>query len=282
MRCEPGLRLSLAFALSIGATALLAQTPQTTPPQTPPPTAGQPPSKPAQPAGTTGRPRPTATPDARLGLTVMVTASDGKTLPGVSVRASGPVERTGETDSSGLTTFTNMTAGTYRLHFEHESFVTFEKEAVVGPGKPLRLSVTLMAAPPPPPKPEPEPAAPPPPPPPNGSDSPSTTSIPDFIESNYIGGAPVKRSPVGCAGNTTATLVQTKDPVAEHVHADADETIYVVAGEGTHRIGGRESAVAAGTFVVVPRGTPHSLTRRGSRPLIFVATLAGPACQPAK
>jgi len=76
--------------------------------------------------------------------------------------------------------------------------------------------------------------------------------------------------------------VQTKDPVTEHTHADADEAIYVVAGEGTHRVAGRDSAVAAGTFAVVPRGTPHSLTRRGSRPLIFVSTLSGPPCQSGK
>jgi mannose-6-phosphate isomerase-like protein (cupin superfamily) len=212
----------------------------------------------------------------------MVTAPDGKTLPGVSVRATGPVDRSGETDPSGLVTFTNMSAGTYRLHFEHESFITFEKEAAVAPGKPLRLNVTLTEAPLPPPPPKPEPAATPPPPPPDGSYSPSATSIPDLVEKNYIGGAAVKRVPVGCSPATTSTLVQTRDPIAEHTHAEGDETVYVVAGEGVHRITGRESAVEAGTFLVIPRGTPHSLTRRGSRPLIFVSTLAGPACHPGK
>jgi quercetin dioxygenase-like cupin family protein len=76
--------------------------------------------------------------------------------------------------------------------------------------------------------------------------------------------------------------VQTKEPVAEHTHADADEIIYVVAGEGSHRIGGRDLALAAGSFALVPRGTAHTLTRRGSRPLIFLSTLSGPPCQPAK
>ena len=146
------------------------------------------------------------------------------------------------------------------------------------PGRPPRLSVTLTAAPPPPPAPKPEPGRRPPPPVPDGNYSPSTTSIPDFVESNYIGSAPVKRSPVGCGAHSTSTLMQTKDPIAEHTHADADETIYVVAGEGMHRVGGHVSTpVSAGIFAVVPRGTPHSLTRRGSRPLIFVSTLSRPA-----
>ncbi len=211
----------------------------------------------------------------------MVTALDGRTLPGVAVRATGGVEREAETDPSGLVSFANMPAGTYRLRFDHKEFVPFEKEVALVPGRPLRLNVTLSAAPPPP-APRTEPLAPPPAPVPDASYSSSTTSIPDFVESNYIGSAPVKRSPVGCGPQSTSTLVQTKDPVAEHTHADADETIYVVAGEGVHRIGGRDTAVSAGTFSVVPRGTPHSLTRRGSRPLIFVSTLAGPPCQAGK
>jgi mannose-6-phosphate isomerase-like protein (cupin superfamily) len=283
MRCDPGIRLAIAAAVCIGAPVLLAQTPQS--PPAPQPVQQAPPTtaKPPQPAATTGRPsRPAAAADARLGLTLMVTASDGRTLPGVAVRASGPVEREAETDPSGLVTFANMSAGTYRLRFDHKEFVPFEKEVTLAPGRAPRLNVTLTSAPPPPPAPKPEPVAPPPPPAPDGSYSPSTTSIPDFVESNYIGGAPVKRSPVGCGPQSTSTLVQTKDPVAEHTHADADETIYVVAGEGMHRVAGRETAVSAGSFAVVPRGTPHSLTRRGSRPLIFVSTLAGPPCQAGK
>lgn len=212
----------------------------------------------------------------------MVTATDGKTLAGVSVRATGPVDREAQTDVSGLVSLANMSAGTYRLHFEHDEYVTFEKEVTLAPGRSPRLNVALTAAPPPPPPPKPEPAAPPPPPVPDGNYSPSTVSIPDFIEKNYIGGAAVKNSSIGCTAATTTTLVQTKDPIKEHAHADADEIINVVAGEGTIRVDGRESALSAATIVVVPRGTPHTLTRRGSRPLIFVSTLAGPPCQAGK
>ena len=212
----------------------------------------------------------------------MVTARDGRTLPGVLVTAAGPVDREGRTDDSGLVSFQNLSSGTYRLRFEHDGFVTLEKEVSLPAGKPLRVSASLTAAPPPPPPPAPEPAPPPPTPMPEGSFSPSSVSVPDFIESNYIGSAQVKRSPIGCGGHTIATLIQTKEPVAEHSHDEADETIYVVAGEGSHRISGRDSALAAGSFALVPRGTAHTLTRRGSRPLIFISILAGPPCQAAK
>ena len=212
----------------------------------------------------------------------MVTANDGRTLPGVAVRAAGPVDREAETDPSGMVTLSNMPAGTYRLRFDHKEYVPFEKEVTLATVKAPRINVTLTAAPPPPPAPKPETPAPAPPPVPDGNYVPNTVSIPDFVERNFIGRAPIKQSPLGCTAATATTLIQTNEPIKEHVHADADEMINVVAGEGMHRVNGRESAVEAGTFVVVPRGTPHSLTRRGSRPLIFVSTLAGPPCQSGK
>jgi mannose-6-phosphate isomerase-like protein (cupin superfamily) len=209
----------------------------------------------------------------------MVTARDGRTLPGVSVKATGPVEREGRTDDSGLVTLQTLQPGTYRLRFDHETFISLEKEVNVPAGKPLRISATLTPAPPPPPPPKPEPApAPPPPTVPDGTYTPSAINIPDFFESSSVGSAPVK---LGCGAHATSTLVQTREPVAEHAHAEADEMIYIVAGEGTHRVGGRDTPLKAGTFAFVPSGTSHSMSRRGSRPLIFVSTLAGPPCQPA-
>jgi hypothetical protein len=284
MRCAPStvhrvsiVVLGLVLAAA-GDFAALAQTPQNPQPtQTTPPAA-----KPPAPAPTTGRNRTTTVPP-KLTMTVMVTAMDGKTLPDVTVTALGPVEREAQTDPSGLVNFANMAPGTYRMRFEHGEFVTLEKELSLTAGKPLRATVTLSAAPPPPPPPKAEPvAAPPPSAEANGHYPPTTMSILDFIESNYIGGAQVKQSPIACSGSSTSTLVQMKQPLAEHTHADSDEIIYVVAGEGTQKMSGRETTLAAGTFIVVPKGTAHSLTRKGSRPLIFVSTLSGPPCQQAK
>jgi hypothetical protein len=286
MRCAPF--SVLCFAASLGLIAgpsdsrVIAQTPQNPPPATQPAPA-KPPASPPATAATTGRSRTPAPLPTKLTLTVMVTALDGRTLQNVAVTAVGPVDREGQTDPSGLVNFANMAPGTYRVRFEHDEFVTLEKEMSLTAGKPLRANVTLSAVPPPPPAPpKVEPVSPPPSPAPNGNYSASSMSIPDFIESNYIGSAQVKRSPVGCTGSSTSTLIQMKEPLAEHTHAESDEIIYVVAGEGTHRVGGKESALSAGIFTVVPRGTPHSMTRRGSRPLIFVSTLSGTPCQAAK
>jgi quercetin dioxygenase-like cupin family protein len=75
-------------------------------------------------------------------------------------------------------------------------------------------------------------------------------------------------------------MVQTNEPIAERSRDDADETIYVVAGEATLRMGGRDHTLTASSLVTIPRGTTHTITRRGSRPFMFVSTLSGPRCQP--
>jgi mannose-6-phosphate isomerase-like protein (cupin superfamily) len=267
MRCASSELLCLAVTLALVSPAA-AQTPPTAPP------------KPTQtPAPAAGRARQAAPANAKLALTIMVTALDGKTIPDTTVKAAGPVDREAPTDPSGLVTFQNMAPGTYRLRFEHPQFVTFEKEVTLGVGKPLRTSASLTAAPPPPaPKPEPPPTPTPAAPPASGSYSPSSVDIPDLFEKNFIGSGAVKHSPIGCTATSTSTLVQLRDPLADHANADADELIYVVAGEGTHRVAGREISLSSGVFSVVPRGTTHGITRRGRQPLVLISTMSGPAC----
>ena len=75
-------------------------------------------------------------------------------------------------------------------------------------------------------------------------------------------------------------MVQTNESIAERTRGDADETIYIVAGEGSIKMGGRDHALSASSLVIIPRGTAHSITRRGSRPLMFVSTVSGLPCQP--
>ena len=217
----------------------------------------------------------------RVTIAVFVTSMDGKPLPEVWVRASGPVDREGSTDPSGTVTFSNVTAGAYRLRFEHDSFVTLERDVAVV-GKPIKTSVALNAATPPPPPPKVEAPAPAPVATagPSGSFPPMSVDITDFFEKNFVGNAPIKRSPLGCTASSTSTLVQVRDPLPDHAHADADELIYVVAGEGTHKVAGQERQLAGGVFAIVPRGNSHSMVRRGRQPLVIISTLSGPPCQP--
>jgi mannose-6-phosphate isomerase-like protein (cupin superfamily) len=255
----------------VGATAF-AQTPAPAP-------------RPAAPAAAVRRP---AAAPARAGVAVTVTDPKGATLEGVRVEILGASDRTGETNASGQINFTGMQAGTYRLRFTGEDLIVFEREVVLRAGQTANLDVTLNAAPSPP---EPEPPPPPPapvpvaaPPPVAGpAGEPRTLSIVDLIERELIpNNAPRRDSLVSCSGSTRTTLVQLNQDQPQRLYDTAEATYYVVAGEGTVKMDGRDLALDAGTFVSVPRGTPHALIRRGRRPLILVATLSGTPCEQAR
>jgi hypothetical protein len=248
-----------------------AQTPATPPPQTP--------AKPATPAPAKPRPRPPAAPQSASTVNVVVTDSEGRPIDDVTIMADGPLNRSGSTDSTGTLRFQGLRVGTYRMRFDKEGFLSFEREVVTRAGtKPMDIAVTLTAAPavePPPPPPPPPPAELKLPPPGN----PKTLVLPDWIESNFISSRePQKESLVGCSGLGQALVWQIREPWTGRQHTGADGMLYVVGGEGTLRLGDQDVSVAAGSFAIVPRGTSYSLTRRGRNPLIVLAVLAGAPC----
>jgi mannose-6-phosphate isomerase-like protein (cupin superfamily) len=61
-----------------------------------------------------------------------------------------------------------------------------------------------------------------------------------------------------------------------HVHEREEESFYVLEGAGVVQVGDERRAVAPGSFVVVPRGVPHTLYRHGEEPLKML-TLLSPA-----
>lgn len=227
------------------------------------------------PAGTTATTRA-----ARPSLAIQVTEGLGKTIPDVTVRLTGAIAREGKTDPSGAITFTNLRAGSFRLRFERDGFVTLERDVTLRATPPFPpVDVTLTAAPPapkvePPPPPAPAPAATR-----TGVGESKTTSVPTFVEGNFIGrNEGKKESNVACMGTATATIIQLRDPLPQHIHADVDEMVYIVAGEALLKIDGRESPVDAGAFSSIPAGVAHSLTRRGRNPVIVLSILSGAPC----
>jgi len=248
---------------------------------TPPAPKPQPPvTTPAAPAAPATRPRPAAS-----GVTtalLFITDGAGHAIENVTVRVMGPVDREVKSPDSGPTRIEGLRAGTYRVRFTHEKFITFEKEIVwrAGTAAP-EMSITLNAAPaPPPPPPAPAPvvaAAVAPKLPPPGS--PKTVGVPEFIEKNFISGRePQKESVIGCSGLEQAMLWQIREPWSGRQLEQADGMFYVIGGEGRLKLAEREFNVAAGAFAVVPRGTTYSLSRSGRNPLIVLAVLAGTPC----
>jgi mannose-6-phosphate isomerase-like protein (cupin superfamily) len=89
---------------------------------------------------------------------------------------------------------------------------------------------------------------------------------------------PVKIFPIGCSGLSSARLIVVRDAIPPTATSDADETIYLVAGEATMMLDGKEIAFTPGWFGIVPRGTKAGLTRKGRNPAILLSTLNGRPC----
>jgi mannose-6-phosphate isomerase-like protein (cupin superfamily) len=209
-------------------------------------------------------------------MTIQVTSKAGAGLGDVKVSIDGPVTRDAQTDDGGIARFQNVKPGTYRVRFDSPKYVSFEKELTLKPGQSQAFDVSLDDAPAPPaPPPTPAKAAAP----ALGTPGdPKTMNLADFIEKNLIGREPQKRTALGCSGLLESDLLQVRDPMPEKSHDTYDETLYVVAGQGTIKLAGRETNLEPASFVVVPRGTAYSLSRRGSKPLILLSTYAGEPC----
>jgi mannose-6-phosphate isomerase-like protein (cupin superfamily) len=243
--------------------------------QTPPPPQTAPPATP--------RAAPSSGPRAST-VTVTVTDDAGAPVQGVTVTVTGPVTRTVTTIANGTARLLGMRSGNYRLRFEHQGFITLERDVTMRAGAVPEIDVTLSpgAAPPPPtveetqarekapPESEREQAPP---------GDPRYVTIVDFLDKNLIGGRePSKRDELGCTASARTTLLQLRESGKEEARTDADEMLYVVAGEGTLRLGNRDLPLSSSTTAIVPRGTVRGLTRKGRNPLIVLSVVSGPPC----
>jgi mannose-6-phosphate isomerase-like protein (cupin superfamily) len=227
----------------------------------------------AKPTQSSKKPAPTAT------LELKVTDRTGEPLAGAEVRVDGPSSREGRTNADGLIVFRNMNAGSYRARAERDGFVTLEKELTLKAGAPHLVEAALSPAPaasaaPPPPKtekPEPSPVL--------AAGLARALAVNDeLVRTRLPGKEPVERLSVGCSGAMASELLRLRDGLESHTHADADEVLYVVAGEATLTLGSQDLKIGPGWYSLVPRGTPHALVRQGRNPIILLSVLSGPPC----
>lgn len=250
--------------------------------------------QPAAPAAPTPRPAAPAAPTApatqaprrpaagSATVQVRVTDRSGAPASGVQVTAEGPVSREGVSDAAGQVQFRTMSSGTYRFRASNERFITLEKEVAVRAGTatpPIELS--LSAAPPPPPAPEPSPA-PAPAPTANATTAkagePRVLSIADLAERSLSGRDAVKMVPVACSGLDNTQMLVLRETLRTQAKEDVDQILYVVAGEAMLSLDGRDQTISSGWYAMVPRGMPHTLTRRGRNPAIVLVTAGGQPC----
>lgn len=204
---------------------------------------------------------------------VMVTDPSGTPITDVEVTVTGKATRSGSTEG-GRIAFEDLPIGPYHFKFEKEGYDSAEQDVTGKRGAPVDVKVTMT----PKPEPVPPPAAPAPEPAPTVNAKPVVLDMPAFIEKYYVGKASGTTTPMACGDGGSATLVQANDPVAEHTHADADEFVYVIAGEGSARMGQRTEPLSAGVFLMIPRGSAHAFTVGKKHPLVLVSTLAGGHC----
>lgn len=259
--------------------AVSAQAPAT--PAAKPPQGAQPKPAPTTPPA---QPRRAPATTSRGGMAITVTDPRGATLPGIRVSISGATTRNGETDGSGNLSVTALMAGTYRLRFDGDNVISFEREVTLRAGQIMDVDVSLNPAPEPPPPPEPAPA-----PVPEAPEAavgpkgqPQMVSIPDWLEKEFVGREPRRETILSCSGNERTTMIQLNEPMPQRLYEDADVVYYVVAGEGNVTIDGKPSRIPTSSFVSVPRGTAHSFERRGNRPLMLLAVLGGEPCERAR
>jgi mannose-6-phosphate isomerase-like protein (cupin superfamily) len=227
--------------------------------------------------GQAGTARPQRRSVGNAAFAIMVSDPSGAPLGDVKVTMSGPVSRDARTER-GRIAFENLPAGSYRLRFDREGFISFEREVIARGGAPIDVKVTLTPEPPPPPPPVPEIPPKPPAPTPALRTEPVAIDMTTFIEKNYVGRAAGKTSALACTAGGLATLIQVKDPIIEHAHADADEFLYTIAGEGSVRAAGKDQPLRAGVFMMVPRGVPHIIVAVTRNPLMLLSIRAGEQC----
>jgi hypothetical protein len=285
------MRIVLLLSFILIASQASAQTPSTQKPAPAPPpktaTPAQPaPAQPAAPrpaAPATTTPRRTPTPTTRGGIAITATSPQGATLPGVRVSISGPTERSDQTDASGQLTMPSLLTGTYRIRFEGEKVTAFEKEVTVQTGRVTEVDVMLNPAPEPKvvAAPAPAPSA------PSGpalgpKGEPLTVGVVALLEKEFVKDQPRRESLLACSTNQRTTMIQLNKQLPERLYEDADAVYYVLGGEGTIQLNGKNSQLATYDFVSVPRGTSHSFTNRGKRALVLLAVLSGEPCEQAK
>ena len=64
-----------------------------------------------------------------------------------------------------------------------------------------------------------------------------------------------------------------------HIHHDAEEAWYVLAGELTVRVGEEQNVAPAGSFLLVPRGTVHAFGNTGTSEARYLLLFSPPGME---
>jgi len=82
--------------------------------------------------------------------------------------------------------------------------------------------------------------------------------------------------PVGRDSTQSVNLVQIRQKLGRHYHAEHDEIIYIISGRGIMTVGSEIRPIQPGDVVVVPRRTAHGIENRAPEPLVALSVMSPP------
>jgi len=71
-------------------------------------------------------------------------------------------------------------------------------------------------------------------------------------------------------------LVEMRGEAGEHVHPDAEHSLYVISGEVMVRAGGLETTLRAGDYISIPAGMKHGYSVPSDKPALLISMDAPP------
>jgi len=111
---------------------------------------------------------------------------------------------------------------------------------------------------------------------------PAAAGMPTIVRTHEL----MKREPAPANGShlwslhhsatSRTNLVQMSGEAGEHIHPDAEHSLYVISGEVTVRAGGIETILHAGDYISIPAGMKHGYTVPANKPALLISMDAPP------
>jgi len=78
------------------------------------------------------------------------------------------------------------------------------------------------------------------------------------------------------SATSRTNLVEMRGEAGEHIHPDAEHSLYVISGELMVRAGGVETTLRAGDYISIPAGMKHGYTAPADKPALLISMDAPP------
>jgi quercetin dioxygenase-like cupin family protein len=78
------------------------------------------------------------------------------------------------------------------------------------------------------------------------------------------------------SATSRTNLVEMRGEAGEHIHPDAEHSLYIISGEVTVRAGEMETTLRAGDYISIPAGMKHGYSVPADKPALLISMDAPP------